>query len=197
MLLHIFLGSIKDKEKEIHQLLKAQSVLMSCFAINSLEINKSLVDYSDMISFKPTDQRPMAMSDLLVDREKVLAEWFLEHKLTAKVVNNDKKNFYYQANEGAKTGDPRSQYVLALIYSDGFGQIQKDPEQALYWLKTSAAQRFAHAQCTLGYMYCLGSSIKQDALEGKTWLEAAARNGSKVAKWARSQQLESKPTDDP
>ena len=83
---------------------------------------------------------------------------------------------------------------MSIIYSDGFGQVQKDPEKALYWLKTSAAQRFAHAQCTLGYIYCLGSNINQNALEGKIWLEAAARNVSKVAEWARFQQLESKPT---
>ena len=170
--------SPEDKEPVIDYVLKAQSVLMSCFAIHSLEIKKSLVDCSDMISFKSTDQRPIAMNDLLIEREKILGEWFVEHKLTARMVNQDKGNFYNQAKEGAEAGDPKSQYVLGIIYSDGFGQVQKDAEKALYWLKTSAAQRFAHAQCTVGYMYCLGSSIKQDTLEGRIWLEAAARNGS-------------------
>ena len=89
--------------------------------------------------------------------------------------------------QDAEAGNSKSQYILSLIYRDGFGDVEKDCEKAIYWLKASAAQRFAHAQCTLGYMYCLGCEVEQNVNEGKIWLEAAARNGSKLAKWAQLQ----------
>ncbi|MEI6074611.1 MAG: tetratricopeptide repeat protein [Verrucomicrobiota bacterium] len=182
-----FRTSPEDKDPVIHYVLKAQSALMSCFAIRSLEIKNSLVEYSDMISLSSTEQRDMAMSDLLGGRERILREWFTEHKLSAKMVNKDKGNFYNIARQDAKAGKSMSQYVLGLIYSDGFGDVEKDSEKAIYWLKASAAQRFAHAQCTLGYMYCLGCEVEQDVKEGKMWLEAAACNGSELAKWAQLQ----------
>jgi Sel1 repeat len=186
-----FKASPEDKEPVIDYVLKAQSVLMSCFAIRSLEIKKSLLDYSDTISFKSTDKRPIAMNDLLIQREKILREWFVEHKLSAKMVKEDKGNFYNLAKAGAESGDSKSQYVLGLIYADGYGGVQKDSEKALHWFKASAAQCFAHAQCTVGYMYCLGSGVNQNTKEGKIWLDAAARNGSKVATWAKLQDLNS------
>jgi hypothetical protein len=176
--------SPEDQEPVIDYVLKAQSALLSCFAIRSLEIKKSLIYDSEMFSFSPTEQRDMVMSDLLAGREKILGEWFVEHKLSAATVNRDKGNFYNLAQQDAEAGNSKSQYILGLIYADSFGDVEKNCEKAIHWLKASAAQRFAHAQCTLGYMYCLGSGVQQDMKEGKIWLEASARNGSKVAKWA-------------
>jgi hypothetical protein len=184
-----FKKSPEDKCPVIDYVLKAQTVLIACFSIRSLEIKKSLVDYSDMITFKVTDQRPLAMSDLLAEREKLLGEWFGEHKLSPKLVKQNKGNFFNVAKMEAESGDAKSQYILGLIYAEGFGEVQKDAEKAIYWMKTSAAQRFAHAQCTVGYMYSLGWGVNQDVEEGKIWLEAAARSGSKIAKWAQLQNL--------
>lgn len=182
-----FRASPEDQEPVIDYVLKAQSALLSCFAIDSLKIKESLIHDSEMFSFSPAEQRAMVMSDLLAEQDKIFHEWFVSHKLSAQLVNKDKSNFYNVVKQAAEAGNSKSQYILGLIYADGIGDVEKDCEKAIRWLKASAAQGFAHAQCTLGYMYCLGSGVEQNVKEGKICLESASRNGSKLAKWAQLQ----------
>jgi TPR repeat protein len=44
----------------------------------------------------------------------------------------------------ADAGDPHGQFQLGLLYLEG-RYVPRDRERALYWIRQSAAQKFAHA----------------------------------------------------
>jgi len=68
----------------------------------------------------------------------------------------------------AQQGNPEAQYTLALMYDLGQG-TEKNPEQAITWLRKAAGQDFAAARYTLGTKYLHGNGVAIDEDEAIRW----------------------------
>ena len=55
----------------------------------------------------------------------------------------------------AESGQAKAQYMVGLMYANGFGTPQ-DFEQALFWYRKSAAKSYAPAQSLLAGKYVRG-----------------------------------------
>ena len=74
-------------------------------------------------------------------------------------VKNEKQAFsLYQ--KAADYGSPRGQMLLSRAYHDGIG-TEPDREQALYWVRTAAYQKYGEAMHRLGVCYEYGDGIEQ------------------------------------
>ena len=73
----------------------------------------------------------------------------------------------------ANTGDPEAQSDLGLLYLEGQGITQDDPE-AVRWFRLAAEQGHAVAQSNLGMMYAGGRAVIQDPVEAVRWYRLAA-----------------------
>jgi localization factor PodJL len=81
---------------------------------------------------------------------------------------------------GAVRGDAKSQFVLALRYSEGRG-VEKDDAKALSLVTKAAEQGLVVAQYRLGAMYERGIGVTKDVAQAKTWYEQAAKGGNRKA----------------
>ncbi|MEO1160670.1 MAG: hypothetical protein AAFW74_09490 [Pseudomonadota bacterium] len=78
----------------------------------------------------------------------------------------------------AKEGDAASQLVVGMKYLE-----LRNPAQALYWLKKSAAQGNVDAQIYLGDAYARGKGVSVDFIRAHMWLSRAAAKGGYEAKF--------------
>jgi len=81
----------------------------------------------------------------------------------------------------AKTGNPAAECELGMRYKMGT-EIQRDSDQAVYWLTRAAEKGNAEAQLTLGKMYRNGEGVSMNYQIAKKWLTKAAASGSQYAK---------------
>ena len=80
----------------------------------------------------------------------------------------------------ATRGDARSQFLLALRYSEGRG-VEKDEAKALTLVTKAAQQGLVVAQYRLGAMYERGIGVTKDLPQAKSWYERAAKGGNRKA----------------
>jgi localization factor PodJL len=80
----------------------------------------------------------------------------------------------------AAHGDPRAQFEIAAIYTEGRA-VAEDLEQAAIWYERSAAQGFAPAQYRLGNLYENGRGVTADINQAKLWYLRAAEAGNRMA----------------
>jgi TPR repeat protein len=73
-------------------------------------------------------------------------------------------------------------YALALIYEDGYGDIERDIGKMVHNIRISADRGYAEAQYTLGEMYMSGDEVVKDKEQAVLWLKKAIRQGHKEAK---------------
>jgi|GEM_PF-3665971 len=71
--------------------------------------------------------------------------------------------------------DPKSQYLLGIMYKDGEG-VAKDMDEAVILLNKSASREFSKAQYLLGVMYKNGQGVEQDLEQAFQWFRRAAQN---------------------
>lgn len=83
----------------------------------------------------------------------------------------------------AENGDPRAQYHLAILYTNGLG-APRDREQALYWHRLAAAQGHAGAAYKVAAMTDPG-----DAAEAARWYRFAAERGHAKAQYSLAAML--------
>jgi eukaryotic-like serine/threonine-protein kinase len=81
----------------------------------------------------------------------------------------------------AKNGDAESQYVMAILYDDGLGGLNKDSYRAFDWYQKSANQGFAKAQFNLAIMFDHGEGTPPDKTEAFKWYYRAAEKGYPAA----------------
>jgi TPR repeat protein len=79
--------------------------------------------------------------------------------------------------DSAEQGNADSQYRLGSLFYHGEQGHPVDKAQAASWFRKSAAQGLAAAQYLLGSMYLRGDGIRQDPIDGKRLIEAAAAQG--------------------
>ena len=77
----------------------------------------------------------------------------------------------------AQTGDAESQNTLGEMYFDG-EELDRDPEQAVYWFKEAAKSKHAEAFCNLGICFLTGDGVDADIEKGKGFVKQAAKLGS-------------------
>jgi len=79
--------------------------------------------------------------------------------------------------DSAESGNGESQYRLGCLFYQGEKGHPVDKAQAAVWLRKASAQGIAAAQFLLGFMNLSGDGIRQDPVEGKRLLTAAAAQG--------------------
>ena len=82
--------------------------------------------------------------------------------------------------EAAANGDPRAQFEVAAIYSEGQA-ITKDNRAAAIWYERAAAQGFAPAEYRLGGLYENGVGVETNLIQAKLWYQRAAEAGNRMA----------------
>jgi len=81
----------------------------------------------------------------------------------------------------AKSGNPAAECELGMRYKIG-AELQRDSDQAIYWLTRAAEKGNVEAQLTLGLMYRNGEGVGMNYQVAKKWLSKAAASGSQYAK---------------
>ncbi len=76
----------------------------------------------------------------------------------------------------AESGDPRAQYLLGILYLNGFVEAPAQ-DAALSWLTKAAMQGDVQAQSELARMYRMGDGVEQDFVEMARWYQEAAETG--------------------
>lgn len=82
----------------------------------------------------------------------------------------------------AKTGDPRAQTSLGLMYARGYG-VSKNLSEAHHWWNFAAAQNDPGAQFNLGLTYVQGEGVAADPARAARWFREAARRGHVQAQY--------------
>ena len=80
----------------------------------------------------------------------------------------------------AANGDPRAQFEIAAIYTEG-RVVHEDLVQAAIWYERAAAQGFAPAQYRLGNLYENGKGVEKDLQQARLWYQQAAEAGNRMA----------------
>ncbi|RUT34511.1 hypothetical protein EMQ25_00670 [Arsenicitalea aurantiaca] len=82
--------------------------------------------------------------------------------------------------EAAANGDPRAQFEVAAIYTEGRA-LPQDFAAAAIWYERAAAQGFAPAQYRLGNLYENGRGIEQDFAQARLWYQRAAEADNRMS----------------
>lgn len=82
----------------------------------------------------------------------------------------------------AKTGDPRAQTSLGLMYAQGYG-VSKNLAEAHRWWSFAAAQNDPGAQFNLGLTYLRGEGVAADPARAARWFREAAGRGHVQAQY--------------
>jgi len=82
--------------------------------------------------------------------------------------------------QAAVDGDPRAQFEVAAIYSEGQA-LEKDLAKAAEWYRFAAEKGFAPAAFRLGGLYEAGKGVERDLDKARHWYEKAAEAGNRMA----------------
>lgn len=85
-----------------------------------------------------------------------------------------------ELREAAANGDPRAQFEVAAIFSEGRA-VPADSEAAALWYERAAALGFAPAQYRIGNIYEHGQGAPKDLAKAKIWYERAAEAGNRMS----------------
>ena len=82
----------------------------------------------------------------------------------------------------ANNGDASAQYLLGIMYNNGYG-VPQDYSQAADLYRKAAAQGDVRAQIGLGFMYKLGHGVTKDYSQAADWYRKAAAQGDAFAQY--------------
>ena len=82
----------------------------------------------------------------------------------------------------AKQGKAEAQYILGMMYGNGYG-VPQDYAEAVKWYRLAADQGIARAQFVLGVMHAVGQGVPQDYAEAAKWYRFAANQGIAAAQY--------------
>lgn len=80
----------------------------------------------------------------------------------------------------AANGDPRAQFEIAAIYTEGRA-VPEDLRTAAVWYERAAAQGFAPAQYRLANLYENGRGVDKDMEQARLWYQRAAEAGNRMS----------------
>ncbi len=101
----------------------------------------------------------------------------------------DYKKAYAEWLPLAKSGDPRAQANLGLLYRRGYG-VKKNFAKAAAWYERAAEQDYGKAQFSLGLMYMKGQGVEKNPATGFELYMNAAQNGYARAQYVVALRLE-------
>jgi len=115
----------------------------------------------------------VATCDAVAGRE---ADRLYEHAVRRHADSTPTERFSLYAR-AAEEGHAVAQYNVAMMYANGEA-VNVDYQQAVYWFRKSADQRFAPAQLRLGELYYFGmGGLPVDRRHAARLFEAAASQG--------------------
>ncbi len=79
--------------------------------------------------------------------------------------------------KAAQAGDEDMMQALARAYLEGDGEVEPDPEKAVYWFEKLAEAGRPEAQFNLGLHYAKGYGVSRDFEKAARWMRKAAANG--------------------
>lgn len=79
--------------------------------------------------------------------------------------------------EQAEAGDAEAQLLLGCCYRQGEG-VERNMEEAIYWVTKAAEQGYAEAQLYLADCYFNGYGVEPDEAEVVYWIKQAAEQGN-------------------
>jgi localization factor PodJL len=82
--------------------------------------------------------------------------------------------------QAAADGDPRAQFDVAAIFTEGRA-VPQDLKAAAIWYERAAAQGFAPAQYRLASLYETGKGVDKDLEQARLWYERAAEAGNRMS----------------
>jgi TPR repeat protein len=171
------LGAEKDLQQavKLYKSAAAQGYRKASIQLNRLE--EQLAKDQTETKKQPVEIRPAEPVDLPVSAEPEVAASDIQKEQKTKHALLP-ENPYVQA---AKSGDPKAQNKLALLYLNGDQGFKQDEEKAIYWFQKAAALGNVDAQNNLGLMYLNSQSIEKDYQQAAFWLLQAAEQGNVAA----------------
>jgi hypothetical protein len=104
-------------------------------------------------------------------------------RATKKVEKGHTQEAVKALEKGARQGDERCQFVLAMWSLTGQG-MQPDPESGATWLDAAARAGLPVAQANLGLLYASGVGVEQDESIAVKWYRKAAEYGDPLGQAA-------------
>lgn len=83
----------------------------------------------------------------------------------------------------ARTGDPKAEYYLGLMYHYGEG-VTVSGAEAAKWYRKAADHGVGGAQYQLGILYDQGNGVKEDAAEAARWFRKSADQNEPQAQFS-------------
>ena len=90
----------------------------------------------------------------------------------------------------AEKGDPKAQWLMAMVYARGEHGLSKNPAEAMHWYRQSALAGFSAAQASLALMLATGKAGQQDNKEAVHWWTKAAEQGDAESQYNLALMLE-------
>ena len=78
-------------------------------------------------------------------------------------------------------GHVEAQYILALLYKEGAGGVEKDVKKAAKWFEKAASQGKVEAQLRIAMLYRNGEGVEKNMKKAISWWEKAADQGNEDA----------------
>lgn len=85
-----------------------------------------------------------------------------------------------ELRQAAANGDPRAQFEIGAIYTEGRA-VPQDNVEAAKWYERAAAQGFVPAQYRIGNLYEAGQGVDKDFEIAKLWYQRGAEAGNRMA----------------
>jgi localization factor PodJL len=85
-----------------------------------------------------------------------------------------------ELRDAAANGDPRAQFEVAAIYTEGRA-VTQDYKLASTWYERAAVSGFAPAEYRLGSLYEQGQGVTKDLNQARIWYERAAEAGNRMS----------------
>ena len=82
--------------------------------------------------------------------------------------------------QAAADGDPRAQFEVAAIYTEGRA-VTQDLAAAATWYERAAAQGFAPAEYRIGSLYESGKGVEKDLEQARLWYTRGAEAGNRMS----------------
>ena len=116
------------------------------------------------------------------EERKIISEYQLvEEDYKSRLASKEFWAHYDELNTSALAGDAASQNALGEMYYYG-DELEQDLEQAVFWFKEAAKQKYADAMYNLGVCFVNGEGVEQNKTTGFGFIRQAAKLGSKAAK---------------
>jgi TPR repeat protein len=123
--------------------------------------------------------RTFVISLVMLTLSSICEAATLQTAMTAQY-RGDYASAFPQFKQLAMSGDAAAQFQLSILYGTGRGTKQ-NANEALYWLRMSAAHGNPQAQSNLGVAFSKGRGVTQDPIRAWVWFSAAASSGDSVA----------------